>query len=427
MRKRTTRYIVSIIGLLVLSAVANGQGAPLAWAVHGPGAAITVTPDDRFPIVFVIGAQPANNVRVLSSSVAEQDDRTSIAKQGFLLCTAAQGAPTDPDCKVSVNITGTGTYWLQAAGGLPSAGHYTGSILVSSSVKPEGESVALDVYISTAWQKFFGAVAVLVGVGLSWLLTEWLRTRHTRAELLVPAAFLREQLQRVADALDTVPKALPTSTFDHTTRRLRSLQDRLTETALERERFIPRSISSPFGAPALDAQGYKALIEAVQKWIDPLLGVVAAIRKAAEPLLTDGRKEVLALVEAAVSQVDQLVIDDAPPTASTLATKLTPIQATLESELRKLSVPVPAPVAGASAAGASAQQIQLDLARSGALAWALTAVITTLIGWYVVVLSDLGFGTCRDYVMCVAWGLGLPIGAGLLQQTRQSVVTALKG
>lgn len=54
-------------------------------------------------------------------------------------------------------------------------------------------------------------------------------------------------------------------------------------------------------------------------------------------------------------------------------------------------------------------------------------LIAFLAGMYVLVLSNLGFGTFADVIKCFFWGLGFSVAGGQLEQLTQSTVTGSFG
>jgi hypothetical protein len=58
--------------------------------------------------------------------------------------------------------------------------------------------------------------------------------------------------------------------------------------------------------------------------------------------------------------------------------------------------------------------------------WLVFGGLATVAGVYVLIISNLGFGLLADFVVCLFWGFGLPVGSQqLMQLTPGSVVTAL--
>jgi hypothetical protein len=74
----------------------------------------------------------------------------------------------------------------------------------------------------------------------------------------------------------------------------------------------------------------------------------------------------------------------------------------------------------------TAEQILTEIRTFSRLAWFVFALFTTALGTYVLILSNLGFGTCLDFFICLFWGFGLPAGGTqLAQATTSSASTAL--
>ena len=71
------------------------------------------------------------------------------------------------------------------------------------------------------------------------------------------------------------------------------------------------------------------------------------------------------------------------------------------------------------------EQLTLEIGRVSMMVWLVFALLATLVGTYVLVLKP-GFGLLTDFLMCVAWGFGLPAaGQQFSQSTVANVSTAL--
>ena len=73
--------------------------------------------------------------------------------------------------------------------------------------------------------------------------------------------------------------------------------------------------------------------------------------------------------------------------------------------------------------GTSAAMLRGMIALEGKLAWAFVSVVTVLAGTYILVLGDPGFGSLRDLLACLLWGLGLPAGTLLASTTTASIAS----
>ncbi len=70
------------------------------------------------------------------------------------------------------------------------------------------------------------------------------------------------------------------------------------------------------------------------------------------------------------------------------------------------------------------QELRLRMAHTNLAAWAFLLLVTILVGGYVLILSNPGFGTELDLLACLLWGLGLQTGAALASATTSTVSTA---
>jgi hypothetical protein len=79
---------------------------------------------------------------------------------------------------------------------------------------------------------------------------------------------------------------------------------------------------------------------------------------------------------------------------------------------------------GAAPAARSYEQLTLQIAHISLAAWIIVLLATTVVGSMALVLNN-SFGSLMDFMTCVAWGLGLPIGSQALNASFGTVGTSL--
>jgi len=134
----------------------------------------------------------------------------------------------------------------------------------------------------------------------------------------------------------------------------------------------------------------------------------------------------LAAVAAACQQVDALSAVQPVPTASALISSLRPILSNLSTALAPQGAAGVAPGPAAPPQPRSFEQIGAEVRLLSGATWLIFGALATALGTYVLVLSNVGFGVPTDYLVCLFWGFGLPVGGTqLVQSTVGSASTAL--
>ncbi len=416
-----------LAALCVLSAIAQSAQADstIPWVLKPPPSGMRLEPGRGIAVwVFFPNAVPTQ-LRVVQTSLLEQTRKFPFAKDGFQICDAAvlQG-----NCKAP-EPTGAGpsslVIYLHPINGAPTAGHFSGQVTVASSLKPEGETLALDFYTTTPVHYAAGVAVTCASALISWFVAVWMRNRYNRTQLLLPAAFARQRLFRVQAVLEQAPQAVA-GKFPQTQYQTQHLLEQLDDAALEDNKYIPPSTPLPIGDPSLRVDDYRHFLAAVDAWLNIIEDVVnSGLRTAWSSIGPSSTPAVVTIIGQAMSDVDKLVTGasapDATQTHATITTRLTKLNA----DLTNAGVP---PVGGgleARAGPQSTDSLRIELSRTGKLIWLATILLTTVVGSYVTVISNLGFGIINDYYACVFWGFGLPSGAAMLQQTTQSAYGAL--
>jgi len=74
----------------------------------------------------------------------------------------------------------------------------------------------------------------------------------------------------------------------------------------------------------------------------------------------------------------------------------------------------------------ASQRMQFQIEVLSWATWAVAALITVLVGSYLLVIANLDFGRASDLWLCFFWGLGLPAaGSQLSQATPSSLAGSL--
>jgi len=407
--------------------VSLADGTTLPWSVSGPPAGEQHSPGDSLEFTVAVGAQDAAGLRVIAARLIEQSHRNRLFPDGFEVCTTSS-APTTRDASNCTELSATIAkstsvgFRLRAKnpGNAPAAGHFLGPVLVVSDGYPLGQSVNVEVYVSSAERQALGVLVVFIGSLFGWLLSNWAKNRYNRGQLLLPAAFAQQRLAAIKQTLTNAPAAAQTgTTAANTLTLIDSLIGALTPAALQAQGYIPGEIPSPTPAPPAKIGDYPGLITSTHQWAGALEMLVnAGMQRAWQRLGADGVTE--AAIRTAISAIDPLSTsrNQPPPDANTINTKIA-------SALNPLNVLPAGGAALATDGQPTIKTLTVELTRTSLFIWIGVIVFTTLAGAAVVVFSNPGFGVLTDFIACAFFGLGLPTGAAMLQMNAQTVSTNL--
>lgn len=425
-----TRYLkVNFAGVTktVEYTLTNKFDPAFTWTLKPPGST-SITPEQGLPIGVAVGPLPASDIRLVHSTLLEQSRKYNLGAEGLEICRNEFG-----ECETPVHLTANsgGTIWLRSKDGVMAVGHFVGSVTINSPQKPEGDTISLDVYVTNWPRQLGGAVAILFGVFLAWVISTWGRSRYNRDQLLLPAALLREKLRGLQGTLAQAPPAIDTTSTSNTRKKITSLLNELTEEKLETANYIPLSFPSPYAGAALRTDDYRQFLQKRDDWVAVLRAIIEdGMAVAWGQLTTSSSGDAQRQVDQSVRTIDAFIDDrDVAPTFSTVASQingeLTRLSTSLSTLLhsardgaRALTTP--------TVAVRTYDELRFEIRTIGLAVWIAMAILTTLVGTNAVVLSNLGFGLVTDYLVCLFWGLGLPIGAQQLNQlTTASVSTTL--
>jgi hypothetical protein len=389
---------------------------------------LAVRPGEGIPVsVVVTGAADATDIRVIQSGVVEDRRKFAPGSDGIQLCANATGDCTEVK---TIPRSSSTMIWVRPKGHVEDAGHFKGTVTIASSVRREGDGVNVDFYVTSWWLQVLGGVAILAGVALAWIVSVWAKGRSNRLQLLMPAAFLRERLRTVKAMLGAAPPAIAPPAVSNTAGHLEEWLAKLDPKRLEGAGYLPPDFPLAFAKGAPNADKYGPFLETAAKWVEALRQVVEdGMAVAWKQLPSNSVPASVTAVVDAIKALDALVAVPEASDLGDLPVKIVAIKTDLETKLRPIAAhaaPLGAPaLVGKGPGPQSYDRIMVQLRDMSLLAWIATAAITTLLGVYILVAQNLGFGIWPDFVECVLWGIGLPSAASLLQQTPQQVGTVL--
>ena len=214
-------------------------------------------------------------------------------------------------------------------------------------------------------------------------------------------------------------------------RRLEKVNAQLTDEALLLK-GLPARIPSPWTRPSdsVRLEAFKRHIEAQAATLNALN---ALVESGLQELVNARRDHDLPLTEeqsrayeAALRKIDALADADPPSSPAALLPMLTQEVQGFKDALRVARLEDTKGRGGATMTPQprTLQELRLRMAHTNLAAWAFLLLVTVLVGGYVLILSNPGFGTELDLLACLLWGLGLQTGAALASATTSTVSTA---
>jgi hypothetical protein len=347
----------------------------------------------------------AIGLRIVGGSLIDAESRQRIPASAFELVKPTGAAHPGGYTRVLIRLRSD---WSRP-------GSYSGNLLLAARGDTAGQSVALKVFIRPWWSWLAGFLAILCGTMLSYFALVWLvRRRQLAANELLVARLdglldsLRLRLEEMC-AEDDFPR--PAKTLRHIGNLRRY---RLRQLFSDKELAVLAGITVPpaetvtvpdeiSGLAKVVRDGFGGLLELwagspgqrpeLHEFIDRMdqLGENPAAEKAVEPAIA----KILAEARAAVSRV----LGAGAPAA--LAAPRPP------SPLRRET--------------AVLQQI----ARTTYWLDAISIAVVVLLGLYVLVWKNPGFGTWGDLMIAFGWGIGLKLGTDAARLTPADVRTTL--
>jgi hypothetical protein len=404
----------------------NKVDAPFAWTLKTP-ATQRLMGEESIAISVIVGERPATNVKLAMVSLLEQSRKSNLASEGFQLCKNPVG-----ECDPVKDITAfdSPTLWLRSLGKRAGAGHFVGSVILKGTEKPEGESVALDLYQTTRGAWLWGGLAILLGVVAAWLISTWARSRFNRDQLMLPVVVLRDRLEGIKATLAPAPVAIA-AVLTRTHGEVGTLEQALSDKGLSAANLVPTVTMPMFAGSTSNLVDYRAFIDKTDQRIAVLSAVVKdGLSVAWDQLDSNSTPNAQHAVIDAVKAIDALVVVGGP--APTLSSVVGAISTTLQNLSAAFAVQQASRRSGAQAlvvtpSATEYQRLTLEMRSISNLVWVANLFVTALVGTYALVLPNLGFGLVTDYFACVLWGFGVPLGLQQLSQLNSNSVATTLG
>jgi hypothetical protein len=337
----------------------------------------------------------AGCLQIAGGELADKDSGARLPTQAFQL---------KADSSQLVRIT-LQDNWIKT-------GNFSGSLWVAYTDGQGGVAVPLKVFVRRWWVWVVGPVVIAAGAFLSWFsVTYVVRQRQVTANEVLIARLaellsaLKSTLQGVSDAGAPIPKL----TLEH----IKELQtSRRNELFDDSELMAMAGITVPPTGQMTVVDEIESVTRVVRNGFVPLLAIWKAASGPAQVALQGqfgsmdglgGTPHGLDTIDAAI-----LAIVTAAPPAPALAAM------GFVAAVRP-AAPPPLP---------SERVLLHRVVRSTQWLDLLSGLTVVLLGVYVLIWKDAGYGSFGDYLMAFLWGLGLKMGGDVTKLAPTDVRTA---
>jgi hypothetical protein len=358
-----------------------------------------------------VKGRPLRGLAVCQSALADANTGNHLQERDLGMYLADDDLKANPQAgSPYLTLTAASTkVHLFVSSAFQENGVFGGTVGLCSASKAAVATLKLTVNSSTLTAKIIGGFLILAGIALYVFVTVVLKQRSLQLTALLPAARLAEALKGLQISARLVahragvrlPVLLGNKQQVHS---LESFINQLSPANLQKAGFLPAIFKNPF-QPADAGTSYQQFLQGIsaQELNDAII-------------VADGLQRVLSLwsqldkesARDALMQLDQLALHaDAPdlmrPKVDAIVNAIS--SRTPESAQRFASALSIFRDSGGMPPTVHELTVQLEYV-SG-IGWLIWAVLTFLIGYGVLILSNHGFGTWQDLSKCFLWGLGI--------------------
>jgi hypothetical protein len=375
-----------------------------------PGGAVTISTlrpvlwrDDKepcIPVIVTVGATGASNLKIVTKGLATTDGPLAITRFALVRITDESSDPgtTCPKTTVAAGssfLAGPGTYqfYLKPTNEMPASGSYSGDVAVVSARTEATQFQNLVITVSSRCIRLWGWALLLTGVILGLILTQFLRQRATHLSALRPAGIVVARVHRTQVYLKLLNAASGSDQSPWPQLDL-ALQEPLEE--------LNDAKLSAFG---VTRSWWRLLANPVVKGPELSTHITQTSVRAGllDMLARDGMGKAAGDADT-LSELDALSGDKAIATEADMWAR---IDAIFSASSAVDFIPPPL-------APWTADRIDLELAQLNLGLLMFTAMVTVVAGGIVLIETVPAFGTPRDLLLCLLWGLGFTGGAAAL-------------
>lgn len=421
-------FLAVLFAMVALQAVGLSAAPPTAPASQGAsapvpftmsiaplGSQIRWTKGASIVTSVTVGGTQATNVHV-DASLTDDVTARQFGEADFIACPTPSSSCV-PVTSLPANATQR-LYLRPRADSAPAPGRYVGTIqLVADQGKSDAAQFTINV--TSGFYIALGILFVALGTLLSLAVTVGVRNRMVRLQMLNAVTAVRDSLEAVEDQLnacDPKPEATPI-----TARSIGIVRGALSIDELERANLLPR-LWSVDPASFVNGANFKERIAQAAAWTTVLGHIVnLGFARIAQITAAAAQKNDAAIL-AAWRQVDALATNKSG--AIEPAPDLAGVDNAINAAVNAAQSAV-GPIGGGPPGTIDSERLNKQINMLSFASWAVAALLTTLVGSYVMVLSHNDFGRANDLWLCLFWGLGLPTVTQLSQATPSTIAGSI--
>jgi hypothetical protein len=398
----TERAVVAALLLAcAMPARAATPDTTAVWSVATP--ASVALKDDTTVALALTATRALESLKVVSTTLQEQTTKALVPVGRLRLGSA-------PGCDRGTTYDPAHPAPMLLCIGPLDPGTYVGTVSIGAANAGDPKPIALTLYATSTEARVLGTAAVALGLLVSWLVTVLLRNSRQRADAMLPASALREELDRLCKDAAAAARTLGDGAIaEPVIQRANDIAADLTEEKLDERGYLPSRSGNPFGNPTAPTTPYAQFIQDRAAEVGALAVLAAGLARLVALADRHEPRDVMAAARQIAEVAGTL------PTPDAARAKVNEIIALLAAPRQEAALA--GGFAGLDAPPLpSVRHVLLQRQLIDAGGWATWAVLTVAVGVYVLVLSNPGFGISLDYAKCFFWGLGLPFAGQQLQQ-----------
>lgn len=390
--------------------ITNKSEIAFSWKLAPVKEARRWNAGDPLRFAVSVGPVPATAVRLLPSAFADAEG-LNVLPRILQLCVDAKAACDGRAITLGANET----HFLSIrAAGTDSVepGEYKGSVTLIAAEKPDGESFPIVLSVSDLKLQMLGAALIALGLGLAWLVNVVLQRRNEQNMVLMPAALLMEHVGEIRSERARIA-ALTSAPLTGVGAYLTDLNGSLSQASLRSRGYLGDLLTffnrTAGTVPA--TQTYQQFLAEAESRVASLsLLFDVGVREAAAAWDTNLSKAERDIVLEAIADMDAMLPQPpAPPLArDDLASRLRARLVAMRGALNAARGVADDTAHDAARVGYNSERIAFETAAINLTGWAVFALLSFVVGCYVLIASNPAFGQWKDLLVCLLWGFGLP-------------------
>lgn len=398
---RSTLFLAGLLsislGRLVAAEPAVGTSSQLQ-IVYPPSDIVTNGGEESVQTTFALRAlkDHIGEPKIVAGSLRDEDSSAQLPTEAFQLGRTNGGTE-------ELSATALTKFSIRLDKKFLRAGKYSGTLWVGASQDSGAQSIPLKVFVRPHYSWLIGGIAIAVGALLSWFTLFWV----ARQRQLATNQVLIVRLQKVVSNLIQILQSIPRTVAPAPAQSLAHLEE------IQKD-SIPQLLN--------DKE-----LSVIAGVVVPPIGFVSVVDEidGMNRIVQHGFTELLQLWNAQGANQPALIplfreMDSLGATAQPLANLDTKIQTILAKEPTARVV-----VDGHLPTLPSEDTIVHRLIATTQLLDVLSVLTVTVVGVYVLIWKNPGFGTMGNYIEAFLWGLGLKLGSDLTKLGPGDVRTAV--